>query len=895
MTVLAQPHAHVADAVLRQLRVRSDIGLSRAEAEGRRLHYGNNILRRRRRYTFASRIAEQFKSPLISILLAAGVLAFFLGARTDAAVIFIALAINTAVGIVQEGRAERAFDKLVASVRQYALVLREGRRVQIDAAQVVPGDILMLQGGDRVPADARLVEAKNLELNEATLTGEWVPSQKHTQRIGPKKRVSERGNMVWMGTLVSGGWGKAVVVATGRRTEFGKIAHLLEEERRQQTPLQHNIRSIARLIGGAVVAIVAGIFFAGILRGQSAAEMFLVAIAVAVAAVPEGLPIAVTVVLALGMERILRAGGLVRKLVAAETLGSASVIMVDKTGTLTQARMQISHIVTPAETYAYGETRAKDADGALERRRLFVLEVGMLASSAFIENPDAALEEWRVRGRPTDQALLLAGVHAGLRSDALLKRFPRLDTLPFDAERRFAASLCRISGKTTRVFVAGAPETVLEAATRVKEDGHSMPLSRRKRAQFQKTYEAITASGVRMIGVAFRNTAIVEFGRNVRRTFARLTFVGFVGFQDPIRKTVPDAVAVARAAGMRVIMVTGDHTATALAVAEKVGIVDKGFHGAGRVMDGEQLEKILPEHLRERTMHTRVFARILPHQKMTLVRLYQEQDEVVAMTGDGINDAPALHQADIGIALGSGTEVAKEASDLVLQNNSFQIIVRAIEQGRVIIDNLRRIVTYLLSTAFTEIILIGGSLALGFPLPLLPAQILWANIVQEGFMNFALAFEPGEDGVMRRKAERSSSGSFFTPSMKYLIFGVGLITDFFLFAIYIFMQQKGIPLARTRTFLFVGLSVSALFIAFPLKSVRLPLWRLNLYANPYLVAALVASLSLLVLAILLPPLRALLSLTTLSALEFFALLGIGVVNLAAVEAAKWLMIKKGIL
>lgn len=886
MTVYAYPHAHTAHEVLLSFHVRPESGLADIEAKKRKTKYGANVFVRKRQLRLVTLLANQFKSPLISLLLVAGTVALFLRAHTDATVIFIALAINTAVGVIQEGRAERAFEKLVASVREYAIVLREGRQRQVEISEVVPGDILVLNSGDKVAADARLIEMRGLESDESVLTGEWVPAQKMLQAIPKETRVPERANMVWMGTLVSGGWGRAVVVRTGARTEFGKITSSLQEQRgRQLTPLQRNVRSLARVIGLAVFGIVSLLFVLGLLRGEGLTGMFLMAIAIAVAAIPEGLPIAVTVVLALGMERILEVGGLVRRLVAAETLGSASVIIVDKTGTLTQARMQISHIITPREILRFDDDDAGKKK-KLDSEHLTILEIGVLASSAFIENPEEELEEWRIRGRPTDKALLLAGVHAGIDIHALRKDFALLDTLSFDAERRFAATLAKAE-KANRIFAVGAPETIGDISSRVVEDGATVLFSAQRKREIQTAYEEIATSGARVVGVAFLDTRLAVFPDDVKKIFTHFTFAGLIAFQDPVRKSVPAAVETAQGAGMRIIMITGDHVSTAIAIARKVGIMTDSAGRDGQVMDGRELERIPAEQLLERTRHTRVFARILPHQKKRLVQMYQAQREVVAMTGDGINDAPALRQADIGIALGSGTDVAKAAADIVLLNNSFDIIVRAIEQGRVIIDNLRRIVTYLLSTGFTEIVLIGGALAFGFPLPVLPVQILWANIVQEGFMNFAFAFEPKEDGVMRRMPAAQSSDRFFTREMKYIIFGIGLLTNLFLFGIYFYLYRQGMPMKEIRTFLFVALSIDAIFFAFPLKHMRKPIWKINIFSNPQLVAAFVASIGFLFLAFWLAPLRSLLNLTLLSGKEFLLLFALGVLDFAAIEGAKW--------
>lgn len=873
-------HAKTSEEVARELALDPRIGLTDTEYKKRLKHYGHNLLKEERRFVILRIFLSQISSPLVLILVAAGGVALVLKESADAFVILIAIIINAAIGIYQEGRADRAFEKLKSSVKKYAIVVREGREHKVESSLIVPGDVVIVRAGDGVVADARIMEAKGLAVNESVLTGEWLPREKGAEKISADTRLPERINMLFAGTTVSEGWGRAVVVASGEHTEFGKIAEALKGAS-ELTPFQNGVRRLSHIISGAVIAIMFFIFSLGLLRGEEPAHMFLTAIAVAVAAVPEGLPIATTVILAIGMGRILAKGGLIRNMAAAETLGSTSVILTDKTGTLTKGDMQVADIIVSKEILR-GETEENKNRILATKSRM--LEIAILSADAFIENPEAELADWVVQGKPTEKAIFMAGIQAGLHPQKIQNENLRIDFFPFDAERRFAASLNNVRGGS-KISAAGAPEKILEISGWIEgENGVPEKLTVQARAALARNYQEATSRGSRVIGVAYRTNHWQELSRESSEIFREFVFMGFISFHDPLRHDVRHAISEARAAGLKPIMMTGDHRSTAAAVGLQAGLF---IEDGKNLLDGEELEKMDDAALDEKLPFIDGYARVLPHQKLRIVEAWQRRNAIVAMTGDGVNDAPALKRADIGIALGSGTDVAKEASDLVLTNNSFSVIVAAIEEGRVIMDNLRKVITFLLATGFTEVVLVGGSLIFGLPLPILPAQILWSNIVGEGFMNFAFAFEPKEKDVMSRDPKEHSSKKIITREMMWIIFGIGILTDVFLFALFLIFLNLNYPLEKIRTIIFAGLAVDSMFFVYAIRSLRRPIWKINIFSNKYLLAASGTSVLILVAALTLPQLKTLLSLSDIMFWEAGIIVALGFFDLAAIEIAKY--------
>lgn len=847
------------------------VGIFRAE-------YGFNELKKEQQLYLGDKVLLQMKNPLIAILIVAAFATIVLEEYIDAIVIFLALTINIAIGVFQEERASRAFEKLSQSQEKYATVIRAGMgKMKILSRELVPGDIVIIEAGAYVPADVRLTEAKNLQVNESALTGEWIDVQKAVGQVHEGARITDQMNMLWMGTLISTGYGRGIVVSTGNNTQVGTIAGNIGDVA-HQTPLQQSISHVARFLITIICIGIATIFLLGVMRGESVSSMLLIAIAIAVAAMPQGLPAAVTVVLALGMEGLLKQGGLVRNLLAAETLGATTVVLTDKTGTLTEAKMQL------AERVVSLHRKKQNKEGLVSNDMKELLRAAVLGSDAFVVKMEG--EEIHVEGRPIERAILLSGLTEGLSQDELFATERKLDLLKFESSRRYSVSLYEKLGKGERhhrMYISGAPEVLLEEAGHLFEEGKARMMKDDDRMFFEHELTLRSQKGMRITAVGYVETARNEIPENFAIPKNDFVFLGLLVFNDPVREDARASMTEVQNAGVRVIMLTGDNAGTAQNIAEQVGI-----HGAETgAITGTQIDAMDDKELFDALERHSVIARVLPQQKLRIARLLKNNGEVVAMTGDGINDAPALRSADIGIAVGSGTEVAKEASDIVLLNNSFGIIVAAIRTGRKIVDNIKKIVAYLLSTSFSSLSIVSASVIVGVPLPILPTQILWANIVEEGLMSFAFAFEPEEEGVMKRTPRSASAKQILTSELKQLIIIVALATGTLLIGLYFFLLSTGLPIEEIRTIMFVSLTLDSIFFSFSLKNLSLPVWKIPFGDNKYLIIALSISVGLLVLALFFPPLSKLLSLTALSLWEIGLLGVIGVLNLVVIEIIKY--------
>ncbi len=868
-------------------------GLTKKQISKRQARYGKNSFEKKRKITLIERVLIQFKNPLVFILLLATIATFFLKEYIDMWVIIVALTINIVIGIIQEKRADKAFEQLTASQENFATVLREGAKIEIHAEELVPGDIILLEAGSSVPADARIMTSHSLQANESALTGEWEDVSKKNATIKDHVRITEQFNMLWMGTLITKGNTKAIVTATGLQTEFGAIAEELAKTEEDLIPLQKNIKKLAFSLSFVILAAIMAILVAGIIHGNDPVEMVILAIAVAVAATPSGLPAAVTVVLAIGMETILKRGGLVRHLLAAETLGNTTIILTDKTGTITKAQMRIADIHTERSIYhkfQIGHTPTKDTLGEQDKKD--VLSMALLTADGYVEGEKQATEEWVVHGGPIERAVIMAGLESGLHKEDIMKQTPQLDYLPFESERRFVASLHRHGSEKAnkrRIYIAGAPEFLIEKAEFVYSEGKKKKMTDAIRTMISDQQLKESETGMRVVGVGYSETSLENLDvKNSETIIEKFVFAGLLILHDPIREDVKESIRTAHKAGATVIMLTGDNPLTALKIAKEVGIASED----GQAMIGADIEKLDDNELVIALHKRRVFARILPQQKLRIAHLLKSRGEVIAMTGDGINDAPALRKADIGIALGSGTDVAKEASDLVLLDNSFSIIIAAIEEGRRIRDNLKKIIAYLLSTSFSELIIIGAAIITGNPLPLLARQILWINIIEEGFMNFAFAFEPKESDIMTRDPKDEAMKEILTIKLKRLIAVIALTTGVFLVCLYFFLLDRNFSVEEMQTIMFIALSVDSLFFTFSIKNLHKPVWKINPFSNKYLVFAFSGSLLGLVAALEFPPLRNLLGLAEFSHTEYGLIFLIGLVNLIIIEGAKWIAFKK---
>lgn len=872
-------HSRSTDDIAEELSTDANRGLSPHEAS-ERLLMGPNRLPTVKPDTLLARAFRQLASPIAFVLLLAAGATAFISHYTDAVVIAVALFVNVLIGIYQEGRAGSAFSALAKEEALRAVVIRNGQRMEVSSDCVVVGDLVVLSAGAKIPADVRLIETHDLQVNEAALTGEWLPTDKHTGLVDKDAPLAERKNMAYAGTLAATGAGQGIVIATGIHTELGAIATELAKSRRTETPLQKDIKQIARILLIAVGVVVVIIATLALLRGMTVGETLLVAIAVAVASIPEGLPAAVTVVLALGMERILKAGGLVRSLLAAETLGATSYILTDKTGTLTEGRMKAVAFVTRSAT-----TELADGDTAKA-----ILRGAILASDGYLEEvPEAQHEAEKIvaRGRPMEQAILLAGLASGLPEQQLRKEFPRLDELHFSSARGFGGMLVK-EGGAHMAYVSGTPELFLAHAEHMTgARGGVRAFTKDDADYFAEALRRSGSEGKRVMAVGRIKTRGKEFplGEALSTFIDDLELLGFVIFSDVIRKDAAVSVAEMQGAGARVLMLTGDNPETALWFAKQVGIAKEG----ARAFTGPELRELPDPALLALLETESVFARVAPNDKLRIARVLAGAGEVVAMTGDGVNDAPALEAAAIGVALGSGTDVAKEASDLVLLKDSFAVITKAIAEGRRLRDNVKKMFAYMLSTNFSEIFIITASLAAGLPIPLLASQILWANLIEGGPMNVALAFEPLYPSAMKRSPKHPDIKQVLSKDLMKLIVMVGSLTGVMLIALHFTLVSIGMPEDELRTIMFGALSASSIAGAFSLKSFGTPLWKIPLLSNGILFVSMIGSVIMLMVALFVPFVQAFVHTVPVSGFDLLLIAGAGVANLVLIEFSKFII------
>ncbi|MBI5443887.1 MAG: cation-transporting P-type ATPase [Deltaproteobacteria bacterium] len=791
-------HALAADDAGNALQT-SPEGLSQDEADRRMGSYGPNRLRPPPRRGPVLRFLLQFHDILICLLLLSAAVTAALQHWVDTGVILGVVVINAVIGFAQEGKAEKALEAIRGLLSAHATVIREGRRRTLPAAEVVPGDVVVLQSGDKVPADLRLFHVRELRVDESLLTGESVPVAKGTKAVAEQAAVADRFGMAFSGTLVTYGQGTGFVVATGDATELGRISSLLAGVESLQTPLLRQMARFSRVLTAVILAMAAATFALGVLgRGLPASEMFLAAVGLAVAAIPEGLPAILTITLAIGVQRMARRNAIIRRLPAVETLGSVTVICSDKTGTLTRNEMTVRAAVTAGSAWEVSGG-GYDPHGAflLDGREVAPSEapdLSALLQGALLCNDAALLEDaggWRIDGDPTEGALVVAAVKAGLDPEREAGGHPRLDAIPFESEHRFMATLHHDHAGHRFVYVKGAPERVLDMCSRERRDGADRALDRKTWAGLAAT---VAGRGMRLIAVAFG--ARLDDGPELRFADVEggLTLLGLLGLDDPPREEAIIAVARCRSAGIRVKMITGDHAATAQAVGEQMGI---GV--GGRPVTGVELETLSPSELRSVARATDVFARAAPEHKLRLVEALQAEGEVVAMTGDGVNDAPALKRADVGVAMGlKGTEVAKEAAEVVLADDNFASIAHAVEEGRAVYDNLRKAILFILPTNGAEALTVVAAVALGLRLPILPVQILWVNMLTAVTLALSLAFEPTEPDVMER-SPRDPKEALLTPLLAWRIGLVSLLGLAGTMGLFLWVEGQGRNVEQART------------------------------------------------------------------------------------------------
>ncbi|HVR35987.1 MAG TPA: cation-transporting P-type ATPase [Methylomirabilota bacterium] len=879
--------------VPQKLEVDFKAGLSADDVARRRAEFGLNQMTPRRGTPAWMRFLQQFNQALVYILLAATVVSALLGEWVDASVIFGVVLINAIVGFIQEFKAEKAIEALARMVRTEAAVRRDGRRQRVPSADLVPGDVVLLQSGDSVPADLRLIEVRSLQVEEAALTGESVAARKKADALPAGTVLGDRVNQAFAGTLVTYGQAEGVVVATGDHTEMGRIATMLHEAVDISTPLTRKIAEFSRLLLYVILGLAAVAFLVGVLRGESAADMFMAAVALAVGAIPEGLPAALTITLAIGVSRMAKRHAIIRKLPAVETLGSTTVICSDKTGTLTENQMTVSRIwsggrmfeVTGGGYEPSGEIRFDGRRVELKEHAALeeTLLAGLLCNDSQLVRKDNRLQ---VEGDPTEAALIVAAQKAGLEPGETFDRLPRVDVIPFESEHMFMASLHR-EEDAHLIYKKGSVERLLDRCDgMLDEGGDEVELDA---AAVTRVVEELTAQGLRVLAFAKRHVPSGHAKLSHDDVKGGLTLLGLQGMIDPPRAEVIQAVADCQSAGIAVKMITGDHKGTAVAIAEQLGL--RGGRDETerlRAVTGQELERIADDELPATAGRAAVFARVAPEQKLRLVRALQSRGDVVAMTGDGVNDAPALKQADIGVAMGiTGTDVSKGAADMILTDDNFASIEAAVEEGRNVFDNLTKFIAWTMPTNGGEGLLILVSILLGTALPVLPVQLLWINMSTALLLGLMLVLEPKEKDLMDRPP-REPAQPILTP---ILILRIALVSLFMVaggFALFLLETRQGTPLPEARTVVVNVIVMVELFYLLNCRSLTRSLFSLGLFSNLWVLGGAVAMIAAQLLFTYAPFMNKLFNSAPISGSAWLKIIGVAAVVFVAVEIKKWI-------
>lgn len=904
--------------VIREFETDPSQGLDESEAKRRLEKFGANELTEQEGRSLWQILLDQLKGVMVLILFAAVVISIFLGDYADAIAILAIIILNAALGFQQEYKAERSMAALKKLAVPMVKVKRGGFVQELPSRLLAPGDIVLLETGNLVPADGRVLESINLRIEEAALTGESVAIDKDADLVFETDRaLGDRRNMVFMGTIVTYGRGEFLVTETGMRTELGHIARMIQGVESEPTPLQQRLDRVGKVLAVVAIVIVAVIFTLGLLRGEDLEEMFLTAVSLAVAAVPEAMPAVATIALALGAQRMLARNALIRKLPAVETLGSVSVICSDKTGTLTRNQMAVTILDIANHRLDLGQVEegkefdilpAQEAPGVVSTIDLLLI-AGALCNDAIIQrkNGGGASEGYRSVGDPTEAALVLAAARMGIVKPDLEKAFPRVGEAPFDSSRKRMTTLHRVPQSAADMpesllplwerrltkqppsFLActkGAIDGMLNISTQVLVEGELEALDEGWRKRVMAAHDRMAEKGMRILGVGVRLLDAAPEAFKEETLERDLILVGLVGMIDPPRPEVKDAVAKCRSAGIRTVMITGDHPLTARHIAEQLQISTDGKYVIGQELDGmsaEELNRVARE--------VNVFARVSPEHKIRLVTALQEQGYIAAMTGDGVNDAPALKKADIGVAMGiTGTDVSKEAADMVLQDDNFATIVAAVEEGRVIYDNIRKFITYLLSCNSAEIAVMLFGPLLGMPLPLLPLQILWMNLVTDGLPALALGMEPAEPGVMNRPPNPASANIFDRKMVTRLVW-MGVLMAVISLGIGYFYWAAGNPTWQTMTF--TTLTLTQMAAALVARSGHESLFRIGFFSNKQMVRAIIATFILQLVVVYVPFFQRALKTQNLALADLIFSIGVSLMVFVVAEVIKWVERRRG--
>ena len=912
-------HSMEVEEAIRELNA-NETGLSQEEAQKRLQKFGPNELKKEKGTSPIKLFVEQFMDILIVILLVATGLSIYLGELTDAIVIIAIVLACAILGFIEEFRSEKALEALKKMTAPTAVVLRSGKEVKIPTSEIVPGDIILLYTGDKIPADSRLLEAINLKVDEASLTGESSPVSKDTKSLKEDMPLNDKRNMLLTGTVIVYGRGKAIVTSTGMNTEFGKIAKMVQMTTEEETPLEKRMASVGKWIGILSIAVCLTVAVIGIIEGRSILDMILWGVSLAVAAVPEALPAIVTGALAVGMYRMAKVNTIVKRLPAVETLGCTSVICSDKTGTMTKGEMTVQRIyangkVMKVSGVGYepkGQFLSEDKkiDPSQEEELVTLLKVATLCNDSKLDK-DTETNRWVVKGDPTEGALVVAAAKAGLWKEELEKEAPRIGEVPFSSERKCMTTAHIVSGKKKVAFMKGAPEIILDKCTKIYVNGKVRKINDEDRAELMKINEAMAMQALRNLGFAFRDLpeSAEVFDEKIEQD---LIFLGIIGMIDPPREEVKDAIYLCRKAGIGVVMVTGDHKLTAVAVAQELNLLgEKELEG--KVLTGEELDKISDEQLNEMVENVVIYARVSPEHKMRIVKSWKSKGQVVAMTGDGVNDAPALKMSDIGVSMGiTGTEVTKEASDMVLTDDNFASIVKAVKEGREIYDNIKKYLTYLLRCNIMEIIVMfvamvavpyiaGAAYDAGSgqdpktsPLVALTAiQLLWVNLTTDGLPAIALGVDPGDPDLMERKP-RDPNESVFTRNVKaYLgitpiLMAALLLTGYFIHQPWLGPYQ----LTEARTQLLTAMILMELANAVSARSLNYTVFKVGVFKNKFLWYAILSSLGLQLIVLYTPALQAVFGVNAPELMDWGIAIAFTLVVFGSLEIGKYVFSKR---
>lgn len=865
-----------AEETLRRLESDRKAGLTAAEAKRRLESYGTNELREKKKISPLALFLNQFRDFMVLVLVGAVLISGLLGEYLDAITIIAIILLNGCLGFIQEFRAERSLRALKRLSAPKAKVIRGGKTLEIDASMLVPGDVVLLESGDRIPADIRFLETNGVFVEESALTGESVPVAKHDRPIvAPDVPLGDRRNIGYMGTLVTRGTATGIVVSTGMETEMGKIADLIQNTEVMATPLQQRLEHLGKILIGVALVLTVFVVVAGIWHGQPAYGMFLAGVSLAVAAIPEGLPAIVTIALALGVQRMIRRKAIVRKLPSVETLGSATVICSDKTGTLTENKMTVVKLWGGGRTMNVTGTgyvpkgQVLEGNKVLDLRRDILLrrimQISALCNNAELIPPEENHNRrkwlktaddqagWKIKGDPTEGALAVLAAKAGVSKESLSSLYRRVREIPFDSERKRMSVVVEHQGGRL-LCTKGAPDVLLNNCKYILWDGKLKWLDEKLRRQVEEANEAMAKSALRVIGFAYRELGANELKMSDESLEKGLVFVGLAGMMDPPRAEVKEAIYKCKQAGIRTVMITGDHQSTAEAIAEQLGMMPKG----GLSVSGKELESMSDDELDRKVNNIYVYARVTPEHKLRIVKSLQRQGHVVAMTGDGVNDAPAIKAADIGISMGiTGTDVSKEASSLVLSDDNFATIVAAIEEGRGIYENIRKFIRYMLASNVGEILTMFIAMMFGMPLPLVPIMILWVNLVTDGLPAMALGVDTAEDDLMTQQP-RPARENIFARGLGWKIISRGVLIGLCTLAAFwiVLNQNPDTPqtLTLAQTVAFATLVMAQLIHVFDCRS-SISIFHRNMLENKYLVAAVLSSVLLLLMVLYVEPLQ----------------------------------------